>query len=179
MPRDLSPDEEQLWRSVAQQLQPLQARARAEKRAAKPGQRVRHSAPVAHAIPHIATELLPPLRVGQTAGIDKRLAQRFRRGDMPVDATLDLHGFSCELAQRKLSMFIQEGYVNGCRLLLVITGKGLRRSQEETERKGVLREQLPAWIAQEPLRGMVLALDHAQQRHGGTGAFYVLLRRRR
>ncbi len=58
--------------------------------------------------------------------------------------------------------------------MLVITGKGLMK-----EDGGVLRQQVPRWLNQSPNRGRVLAFDYAQQKHGGMGALYVLLKRRR
>jgi DNA-nicking Smr family endonuclease len=54
----------------------------------------------------------------------------------------------------------------------IITGKGERG-------EGVLRQALPRWLAEAPNAGRILALEQAQARHGGAGAFYVLLRKAR
>ena len=55
----------------------------------------------------------------------------------------------------------------------MVTGKGLR------EGTGVLRAMVPRWLNQSPLRERVIGFTHAQARHGGEGALYVLVRRRR
>jgi DNA-nicking Smr family endonuclease len=43
----------------------------------------------------------------------------------------------------------------------------------------VLRRQVPHWLNMQPLRGRIVAIAEAQQRHGGAGALYVLLKRKR
>lgn len=118
-----------------------------------------------------------PLVPGAYAGIDRGTADRFRRGELPIDGVADLHGMSREKAHHAVSHFIQAHYSRGSRCLLVITGKGTRNGQ--AERSGVLREALPAWLAEPALRPLVLAFDSARPRHGGAGAYYILLRRRR
>jgi DNA-nicking Smr family endonuclease len=70
--------------------------------------------------------------------------------------------------------------------VLVITGKGAGRertpaafAEREREDIGVLRRSVPRWLAEAPLRGLVISYQTAAPRHGGDGAFYVLLRRSR
>ncbi|MGE3916024.1 MAG: Smr/MutS family protein, partial [Hyphomicrobiaceae bacterium] len=67
-----------------------------------------------------------------------------------------------------------------------ITGKGRGRSDPGAaswasgdDELGVLRRSVPRWLAEPPLRGLVIACQPASVRHGGDGAFYVLLRRKR
>lgn len=132
------------------------------------------------AAPHIPTSppLPLPLTLGAYAGIDARTAERFRRGEYAFDATLDLHGMSREKAHIRLNSFLHQHYEQGSRCLLVITGKGKAASLTEAPR-GILRELLPQWLAEPGLRAMVLAFDVARPQHGGQGAYYILLRRRR
>ena len=68
----------------------------------------------------------------------------------------------------------------GCRLVLVITGKGKRRDDDGPipERLGALRHQVPHWLHAPPLSGAVQQIAQAHLRHGGGGAYYVYLRRR-
>lgn len=122
--------------------------------------------------PHTAGAL-PTLKQGQYAGIDRNTAERFRKGNYTIDATLDLHGLSREQAHMALSGFIRAYYSQGARCLLVITGKGYR------DGTGVLKELLPHWLDEPGLRPYVLALDTASGKHGGSGAYYILLKRRR
>lgn len=116
----------------------------------------------------------PPLAPGRIAGVDKRLAERLKRGQLPIDAMLDLHGLTQEEAHRQLDAFLANSAHVGRRCLLVITGKGLWR-----EDSGILREMVPRWLNEAPNRGRVLAIAQAQPRHGGAGALYLLLKRRR
>jgi DNA-nicking Smr family endonuclease len=114
------------------------------------------------------------LRHGEGAGIDRRTHDRFRRGRMPIEGRLDLHGMTRERAHQALSVFLHRAYERGARCVLVVTGKGTTR-----EGSGVLRRDVPHWLNQGGLRGLVLSFTHAQARDGGEGALYVLIRRRR
>ena len=116
----------------------------------------------------------PPLSADGFAGVDKRTVERMRRGKLPIDARLDLHGSYQDAAQADLNAFIASCAASGCRTVLVITGKGSVR-----EGGGVLRRRLPDWLNQPACRPHVLAFAGARPEHGGAGAFYVLLRRRR
>jgi DNA-nicking Smr family endonuclease len=109
----------------------------------------------------------------QTAlpGLDKRTAERLRKGDLAIDGRLDLHGMTQDVAHAALRRFVAESAARGDRVLLVITGKG------GTEGQGVLRREVPRWLEQ--LRPAVLRAIPAQPRHGGAGALYLLLKRRR
>lgn len=115
---------------------------------------------------------LPGLEHGESPGVDKRTAQRFKRGRMDIDGTIDLHGMTQEAAHIALHRFVETGAATGKRCLLVITGKGTRG-------EGVLRQAVPRWLNDARLRGLILSYSHAQPQHGGSGALYVLLKRRR
>ena len=113
----------------------------------------------------------PALDLGATAGLDRRLAERFRRGRLDIEGRLDLHGMTRAAAQDALHDFILHQANLGRRCLLVITGKGRGGGE------GVLRREVPQWLNGPALRRQVLAVTEAQPQHGGTGALYVLLRR--
>lgn len=115
----------------------------------------------------------PPLSADAFAGVDRRTVERMRLGKLPIDARLDLHGSYQDAAQAELDAFISSCAATGCRTVLVITGKGSVR-----EGGGVLRRRLPDWLNQPACRPHVLAFATARPEHGGSGAFYVLLRRR-
>ena len=173
-----------LWRAVAAQARPLPGRTLPEtpaepvappKAAAEPASPARRSTKARPASPP------PPpsaraeeLAHGRTAGVDRRQAERLSRGRLTVEATLDLHGLTQAAARERLDVFIAAQSEAGRRCVLVITGKGLMK-----EDGGILRQQVPRWLNQSPNRGRVLAFDYAQPKHGGMGALYVLLKRRR
>jgi len=117
---------------------------------------------------------------GETAGMDRRTANRLRRGQLPIDGELDLHGFRQAQAHQTLDRFIEKAAREGRRCLLVITGKGACAEVEKGWRgAGVLREAVPGWLNDPVNRTRILSFCHAQPRDGGDGALYVLLKRRR
>ena len=109
------------------------------------------------------------MRHGEKAGIDGSTQRRLFRGDVLIDARLDLHGMTAMRAHKQLIKFIVSAADDGCRCVLVITGKG----------SGVLNGHVPTWLKQLPVSPHVLALAEARPKDGGSGAFYVLLRRKR
>ena len=180
-PANIDLDEDQiLWQRVTQRVTPLPGRqqrlspppmvkqlAKAVKPAAKTPQNMPTPAP-----PSSRTAKTPSpvdLREGDRAGLDGRTQRRLFRGDVPIDRRLDLHGHTAARAEVKLQTFIEDAAYAGCRCVLVITGKGA----------GVLKSHVPGWLKRAPLSGLVLALAQARPADGGSGAFYVLLRRRR
>jgi DNA-nicking Smr family endonuclease len=127
---------------------------------------------------------LPRLDVASTPGLDARSAERLKRGQLPIEARLDLHGLTQEAARGALDGFIAEAYAAGRRAVLIITGRGLRPRGDDDDpwrhtSGGVLRAMTPRWLNEVPNRGRVLAFTEAQPRHGGAGALYVLIRRHR
>lgn len=106
--------------------------------------------------------------------LDRRTAERLRRGQIPIEQELDLHGLTQEESLGALENFLSGALSKGQRCVLVITGKGTAR-----EGGGVLRTMIPGWLAEGRYREWILAVETAQPRHGGEGALYVLLRRDR
>ena len=116
----------------------------------------------------------PEITHGRAAGVDRRSAERLSRGRLPIEGRLDLHGLTQTEAAARLAEFIAGASLADKRCVLVITGKGLGQSGG-----GVLRDQVPRWLNLPPNRGRILTFDYAQPKHGGSGALYVLLKRRR
>jgi len=107
-------------------------------------------------------------------GIDRRTAERLRKGAMEIDRRIDLHGMTEANAHAALDRFVRQAWRDALRVLLIITGKGSVR-----DGGGVLRRNLPRWLASGEHAHRVLRIETAQPRHGGGGAYYVLLRRQR
>ncbi len=122
-------------------------------------------------------EAIDVVQVGAPVGLDRRTGDRLRRGKLRVDATLDLHGTGRLEARRVLHGFLMRAQAQGHRVILVITGKG--GPSEDGEGRGVIKRSLPQWLNEAPVRDRILAVHKAQPRHGGAGAYYVLLRRTR
>jgi len=117
------------------------------------------------------------IEIGSVAGLNRRQADALRGGNIAIDAQLDLHGFSSKEAGGKVAAFLARSARRGLRCVLVITGQG--RRDPLAKARGVLRGGLERWLNEPATRPLVLACVPAQRRHGGQGAFYVLLRRRR
>ena len=116
----------------------------------------------------------PSQIVSRPGGIDGATLMRVKRGKIEVDGRIDLHGMDQRAAFATLLGFVETSSRAGRRALLVITGKG-----PVSQGGGVLRRNVPGWLMASPLAPRILAIEPAHLRHGGEGAFYVLLRRRR
>lgn len=189
----LSEEERALWEHAARDLKPLKsAKGRVlsaegnsaepvpprtrEGKQAKP-ERTAPRAPVPPPKPDKRASVPPPLTT-----LDRRTARRIE-----VEARIDLHGMRQAEAHTALRRFLMQSHASGRRWVLVITGKGtaLRRGADADEdigyrsaERGVLRRNVPHWLAEPDLRSIVVGFSSAAIRHGGEGALYVQLRRR-
>jgi DNA-nicking Smr family endonuclease len=172
-------EDEALWRAVTASVQPLGGVKRpgpAKRRkkieaagteASKPGKRTARAPVVLPPPVTMKSKAHPELTHGAAPGVDRRTAMKLHRGQMPIQGRLDLHGRTQDDAYRALTSFIDGARDAGRRSVLVITGKG----------QGVLKNAVPRWLNQPPLRAHVLSFGYAQQKDGGAGALYVLLRK--
>jgi len=110
-----------------------------------------------------------------SSAIDGSTAEKLKRGKFTIDGRLDLHGYTADAAYTQLIHFISNGFMQGKRCLLVITGKGLRPDGSH----GIIRESVPKWLNEPDMRQYILAFRYAKTQDGGEGALYVLLRRKR
>jgi DNA-nicking Smr family endonuclease len=114
-----------------------------------------------------------PLGVdGWASGFDRRRLRDLRRGAIEPDVELDLHGLTRAAARSALRETLRDAIAEGARCLLIVHGRGHR-----SESGPVLRDALPAWLAEDPHGAAVLAFAAGEAQRGG--ATYVLLRRSR
>jgi DNA-nicking Smr family endonuclease len=124
--------------------------------------------------------------------LDRRKTRRIGSGKVEIEGRIDLHGMRQSEAHAALHRFLRSAHAQDKRWVLVITGKGvpLDRSLSRTtapadeteissEHRGVLRRNVPRWLAEPELRSIVVGYSTAAIRHGGEGALYVQLRKRR
>lgn len=104
-------------------------------------------------------------------GIQQQVLRKLRRGAIAVQAELDLHGFTVDAARLETAEFIHAARDRDLRCVRIIHGKG-RRQIDQAPR---LKQLLARWL---PSRPEVLALCSARPQDGGTGAIYVLLKKR-
>ncbi|MGR3469181.1 MAG: Smr/MutS family protein [Shimia sp.] len=189
MSRKLRDEERQLWNSVARTAKPLRAKPLAP--LVKPSLEPKSAAPSPPPTPGATiapftlgakarTEVAVPERKTPVR-MDHKTFQRMARGKLKPEGRIDLHGMTLADAHPALIGFILHSYAAGRRLVLVITGKGegpCARGPIPYQR-GILRRQVPEWLRQAPLASAILEVRPAAARHGGDGALYVYLRRRR
>lgn len=174
--RDLSEEEQSLWQGVARSIKPLRPRPAKKAEAANPPA-PKSPAKVAVTTTRAAAKLAPPPPAPKPlAPLDRRVRKKLVRGKEPIDARIDLHGMTQAQAHEALARFLQRASASDCRFVLVVTGKGARG---EGETRGVLRRQVPLWLALPEFRDLVLGFEAAHVGHGGDGALYVRLRRQR
>jgi DNA-nicking Smr family endonuclease len=172
-----------LWETVAKTVAPLRRRrsvkAKAEEEA-KPAEPQRPDGKAAALPPGPLpdpkmTAAPPPV----LASLDRRLRTRVARGAVAIDARIDLHGMTQSAAHARLGRFLAAAQADGKRIVLVITGKGKADAGDWREDRGVLRRMVPNWLAAPDMRTIVVGFEEAGRGHGGAGALYVHLRRRR
>lgn len=108
---------------------------------------------------------------------DRNVDRALARGRRRPEATLDLHGMTLAAAERAVAGFLSEASGGGLRVVLVVTGKGLRMESGRVF-GGRIRAEFPGWLERPENRQRIAGVRAAHPRHGGGGAFYILLRRR-
>jgi DNA-nicking Smr family endonuclease len=189
--RTLTQDERALWTYVTRHVAPLSARlAVAEEELAlleavvnpkkappPPLPKKPKDQKTAAPVPAAKAPQPPPL-----VPLERRLRQRLSRGAHPIEAVLDLHGMRQEEAHHRLRGFLLSAQAGGAAVVLVVTGKGAAATDTHPGHpgeRGVLRRVVPHWLRLPDLRAVVLGFEEAAQHHGGGGALYVRLRKRR
>lgn len=180
----LSPEDRELWGKVARTLTPLDAdRARElenalaktseavpEKTVESPGTATAIKAPSAARPPKA------PLPLHQ---LEHRYRRKVVRGVKAIDARIDLHGLTQHQAHDRLRGFVYQAQARRHQIVLVITGKGGGSDHAYMDERGVLRRMVPQWLSMPDLRSVVLGYEEAHASHGGAGALYVRIRKKR
>lgn len=189
--RELSEKEADLWARIAETAKPLRKGARivSSAKAAKAASAHADKEHADHIEPKpitsqprlkkpAAKKVAPPL-----AKFDHKKARKIAKGQDDIDARIDLHGMRQAEAYGALKSFLIRSQASDKRNVLVITGKGSTRRQDEdmswfeSEQPGVLKRMLPIWLTEADLRTVVVSYTEAHARHGGSGAYYVRLRK--
>ncbi|MFC1866605.1 Smr/MutS family protein [Thermodesulfobacteriota bacterium] len=111
---------------------------------------------------------------GSVSGVNRKIMRQLKRGHIPVQDHIDLHGLTRKEAEVEVSRFLAESHKRGLRCVLLVHGRGLNSPGSFP----VLKERLPVWLNRGAARKIVMAFATARPYDGGTGAIYVLLRRR-
>jgi DNA-nicking Smr family endonuclease len=189
----LSQEERELWEHTARSIEPIKGKkgrvqaapedAQDEPRqtkheTAKPAVQKRQVAPPPPA-PAKAAAPPPP----SPFALERRKARKLSSGRIEIEGRIDLHGMRQSEAHVALRRFLQRAYADEKRWVLVITGKGAPARSAYDEKlenveRGILRRNVPRWLAEPELAPIVIGFTTAAIRHGGEGALYVHLRKR-
>jgi len=185
------PEELELWKRVTDTATPISGRVQRLSESEPPPESDMPAEPAPERKP------IPPFTIGSRARsaptsvpssqttpsapvrMDPRKFAKLRKGKIEPEARIDLHGMTLTQAHPALIGFVRRARTDGQRLILVITGKGNNAPDggTGTEPRGVLRQNVPKWLETDPLRSQVLEFASAHRQHGGSGAFYVYLKR--
>ena len=195
--RPLTFEENELWQKVAASAQALHRHGPVSS-ASEP-----HQGEISSHLPRKPRFEVKDFRIGQTSAdlawrhdlapslaeklqrqpivMDRKTHREMIRGKLEPEARIDLHGMTLAQAHPALIRFILNAHDRGCRLVLVITGKGKRGLDDGPipQRQGVLRHQVPEWLRMPPIGAAVMQVTEAHLKHGGSGAYYIYLRRLR
>jgi DNA-nicking Smr family endonuclease len=177
--RRLSDAERTLWGEVTRGVAPLRPKAPGQAAAAEP-EVPRAPIGAAKSPPGRPRPPSIPERNQQLplAPLGRRMRQRIARGSHAIGGRLDLHGLTQREAHDALRGFLRAAQARGVTVVLVITGKGAPGAETASER-GVLKRQVPHWLGLPAFRELVSGFEPAHPTHGGEGALYVRVRRRR
>lgn len=117
--------------------------------------------------------------IALVAGLDRSWDRRLETGSIIPDRTIDLHGHTLASAHAALDGGLDRAIRAGDRVVLLVTGRPPRRESERPHARGAIRAQVADWLALSRHAGRIAAVRGAHPRHGGQGAMYVILRRRR
>jgi DNA-nicking Smr family endonuclease len=94
----------------------------------------------------------------------------------------DLHGYSLEEANNKINNLIHDSYKNGVSKLIIVTGKGIHSENDKdpfvSKDLGILKYSVPDYIRRnDHLMSMINKIEDAKLEDGGSGAFYIFLKK--
>ena len=93
---------------------------------------------------------------------------------------IDLHGHTLSSAHAMLNQALSSALARGLRILLVITGKPPKTAAPNREsRRGAIRGEIGHWLETSPFADRIASVRQAHPRHGGDGAIYIILRRKK
>jgi len=173
--RRLSPDERRLWAKVVETVRPLEGVAAPVLEAEAASDRPAKPPPAAPRAP--APAPAPAARKAPGSTLDGTWDRRLSRGLVAPDVVVDLHGHNLATAYDLLDRRLEQALAMEARLLLLVTGKP--PGPERPVKRGAIRAAVGDWLAASRHSGEIAAVRNAHPRHGGTGALYIVLRRRR
>lgn len=170
-------EDEKIWRQFAAEVRPLEKRKAA---AFSLTVRTNRGAVTKDGVSESPDGEFRRPRGQDTASLDGNTARRLAKGKIEPDRRLDLHGQTLDQAWRALESELASCTARGARLLLVITGRGGKKlASVRDPRPGEIRRAFPGWVRSSQHAERIVTVQQAHRTHGGEGAFYVYLKKRR
>ena len=118
------------------------------------------------------------------SGNDKLTDKEFNIGKNKIEKrrTIDLHGFTLEQANKTIESFINKSFKDEVSKLIVVTGKGLHSKNESnpfvSKKLSILKYSIPEFIkSNDILMKKIIEIKDADIKDGGSGAFYIYLKK--
>jgi DNA-nicking Smr family endonuclease len=180
--RRLGPEERALWRRVTETVTPLEGRAVEAEPESKADNARSSRAQSRDVAQRVSTALdtngSPNRKSAPGETLDGGWDRRLRRGLVLPERTIDLHGHTLSSAHAALDMGLDRAIADDVRTLLLVTGKAPREGSVPP-RRGAIRASIGDWLAGSRHASRIAAIRNAHPRHGGAGALYIILRRRK
>lgn len=174
--RSLTSDEQALWTALTRSIRPLRPGARVS---AIPTVPVAAKEKTGLTVPSARTVATAPPRT-PAATLDSGWERRIRSGNLTPDMTIDLHGHSLSAAHARLNQALASAWARDVRIMLIVTGKPPKSpSAGGGPRRGAIRGEIGHWLETSSYADRIASVRIAHQRHGGGGALYVILRRKK
>lgn len=119
---------------------------------------------------HPRVHLVREIVLDDVSCVERSIIKKLRTGTLPIEISIDLHGYTIDQAYRFFYKSLHEALSQRMKLMLIITGKGNREGRS-------IRSELMYWINLPEISGHIVYITHAIQKHGGEGAFYIVLRK--
>ncbi|WP_150523352.1 Smr/MutS family protein [Roseibium sediminis] len=178
----LSPEDRELWGRVTRTLTPLSPDRMPTdlgEPEAEPSPQASVEAKSRTDTALLATPKVPPVpKPPPLHQLEHRFRKKLVRGSKAIEARIDLHGMTQHQAHGALRAFLYRSQAKGHKVVLVITGKG-GEGRGFMDERGVLRRVVPQWLAMPDIRTLIVGYEEAHAAHGGSGALYVRIRRKR
>jgi DNA-nicking Smr family endonuclease len=169
--RRLGAEEQRLWARVVATVRPLEGVTAP----VPPPEPAPQDDKPAATKPRAPKSVQPAKAPGTT--LDGTWDRRLSRGAVVPDLVVDLHGHNLATAWHLLDRRLEQAIAADARLLLLVTGKP--PGPERPVKRGAIRAAIGDWLAASRHAGAIAAVRTAHPRHGGAGALYIVLRRRR
>ena len=179
IPRGLPAEEAAAWARLASSVTPLEGKKipPLDKNTPKVSKPI---SPLKAVSPPIKTVPKPAPSRAHNSGLDGQWERKLQSGTINPDFTLDLHGHSLDSAYSRLMHGMDQARSMGARVVLLITGKSRPVDPADRgSRRGAIRAKILDWLAASSHSDAIAAVRRAHIRHGGDGALFLVLKKRR